>query len=403
MRNQGNEINALSLSPPPRDTAFDEDVISFYDIISLLLKQWKALLLATALGFLTGLFGWWLTGYNVELKAVPITPLNFVEWRKISSGLPALAEERHNISDNDPIKTGLYGTLSQTGWWSKNVSPQYRYSKNDLKELIGVSKDAQETGATTIETVSFRAKSRNSMDAILFVRNTEAFVREGGLLLALKGILFSHDLRESNISSALRAKTSKDILELTYLNKRANGLEALIQKYPEKSGASIQTVLDPKDNSSKYLPLGTQLIAVKTEIRAIEESLDRSRDQLEGSQVNRAFLNKVLPLLKTETNGFDLSEKINVIAAEISSGIDPTNKPKTVAIDQIVFEFKSAHERYKTMFEDTTLISTTRASKELSMALGLIGGLLSGVLLVFLGNIWRRAKMERSNLKQVEG
>lgn len=398
-----NQTNAVHLSPSPQDTTFDEDEISLYDIVSPLLEQWKIILVATVLGVLTGFLGWWSTGYSVELRAIPVAPLNFVEWRRISSGLPALAEERRNRSDNDPIKAGLYGALSQTEWWSKNVSPQYRYSKNDLKELVGISRDAQETGATTIETVSFRAKSRNRMEAILFVRSTEEFVREGGLLLALKSMISGYNLKENNISAELRAKMSKEILDLTYLNKRASGLEALIQKYPEKSGASNHTVLDPKDNSSKYLPLGTQLIAVKTEIRAIEESLDRSRDLLEESQVNRAFLGKVLPLIKTETNGFDLSEKIDVISAEIRSGIDPENKPKAVAIDRIIFEFRSIRERYRTLFEDITLISTTRASKALPMAIGLIGGLLSGVLLVSVGTMWRRAKRERSDLTRVEG
>ena len=377
---------------------FDEDEISLYDIVFPLLEQWKALLLASVLGVLAGLLGWWLTGDKLELKALPITSLDFVEWRRISSGLPALAEERSQRTDTDPLKASLYGTLAKSEWWSKNVVPQYRFSKNDLKELVAISKDAQESGATNVDTVVFHAASRDSKAAVQFLRGAEEFVREGGLLLALKSTLFRYDLDENNISAELRAKTSKALLELTYLNKRASGVDALIQKYPEKSGASNQTVLDPKENSSKYLPLGTQLVAVKTEIRGIEETLDRSRDQLEGAQVTRTFLSRALPLLKTDINGFELSEKINGIAADIRSGIDPANKPKTAAIDQIVFEFRTISERYKTLFEDNTMISTTHANKALPMALGLIGGLLSGVLLVSMATMWRRTKRERSQL-----
>ena len=394
MNSQRGEMTEPSLSNP-LNMAFDTEEISLYDIVSPLLKQWRMLLLAAVLGFLAGLFGWWLKGSTFELKALPITPLNFVEWRKISSGLPALAEERRQRTDNDPYKTSLYATLSQPEWWSNNVLPRYRFSKSDLKELVAISKDAQEGGATIVETVVFRATSRDSTEAALFLRGAEEFVREGGLFLALKSSLSSFDARERNISAELRANASKGLLELTYLKKRASAFDALIQNSPEKSGASTQTVLDPKDNSAKYLPLGTQLVAVKTEIHAIEEALDRSRDLLEESQVTRAFLDKALPLLKECVNGFDLSDKINGIAAEISRGIDPANKPRTAAIDQIIFEFGSTGERYKTIFEDNTLISTHRAGKSLPMGLGLVGGLLSGVLVVLLGNMWRRTKGER--------
>ena len=391
MNSQRGEITEPSLSNP-LNKAFDADEISLYDIVSPLLEQWRVLLLATVLGFLAGLLGWWLKGSTFELKALPITPLNFVEWRRISSGLPALAEERSQRTGIDPLIARLYETLSQPEWWSKNVVPQYRFSKKDLKELMAISKDAQENGATIVDTVVFRATGRDIKEAARSLRSAEEFVREGGLLLALKSTLLRYDLHESTISAELRAKTSKALLELSYLNKRASGIGALILKYPEKSGASNQTVLDPKENSSKYLPLGTQLVAVKTEIRAIEEALERSRDQLEGAKVTRAFLDEALPLLKSDVIGFDLSEKINVIAADLRRGIDPANKPKTVAIDQIVVEFRSIGERYKTLFEGNTLISSTRAGKALPMALGLIGGLLCGVLLVSVGNMWRRSK-----------
>ena len=382
----------------PLNVEFDADEISLYDIVAPLLERWRTLLVASVFGVLAGLSGWWLTGYTFELKALPITSLNFVEWRRISSGLPALAEERSQRTDSDPLKAGWYGTLARSDWWSKNVVPQYRFSKKDLKELVAISKDAQENGATIVDTVVFRATGRDSKEAALFLRGAEEFVREGGLLLALKSDLLRYDLHESTISAELRAKTSREQLELTYLNKRASGVDALIQKYPEKSGALNQTVLDPKENSSKYLPLGTQLVAVKTEIRAIEEALERSRDQLEGAQVTRAFLDQALPLLITDINGFELSEKINVIAADLRRGIDPANKPQTVAIDQIVVEFRSIGERYKTLFEDNTMISTARSGKLLPMALGLIGGLLSAVLLVSAGNMWRRTKSERCQL-----
>lgn len=398
MNNQSQNPEAPVLSNSQK-MGFEEDEISIYDVIEPLVAQWKTILAAALLGLLIGVIGWWLKGYEAELNSQPVAPLDFVAWRQITSGLPALAEKRALGAESDPVKAGFYEIVSQPEWWSKNVVPKYKYSKNDVKELAAISKEALESGATIFESVAFRARSRDSSVASKRVRDAKAYVSEGGLLLALKSSLERYELGERQIASLLRAKTSKEQLELTYLNDRAAALDDLLLKYPEKSGASIQTVLDPKDNSSKYLPLGTQLVAVKTEINAIKESLERSRDQLEGAKVTRIFIDKTLPLIEAVPDGFALAAKINEIVAEIALGIDSANQPQLLAINQIASEFASINERYKALFESNGLVSIRRPGKTQPMALGIIGGLLSGVMFVFVSTAWRRARRERLALE----
>ena len=383
-----------------RHNAFETDEINLYELISPLLRQWKKLLLATALGLLAGTLAWHSKGYDTELRAKPVAKLNFVEWRKITSGLAALAQDRQEALDSDPVKARLYDTFSQEGWWSKNVSPVYRYSKNDLKEFGNLSKAEQEESATAIEAVIFRAKTGNIKDGIKITRGAEEFVQEGGLFLALKSMLARMDLNTRTTFSDIRAATSRDVITLSYLNKRASAINSLIQKHPEKTGATIQSIIDPKDTSSRYMPLNTQLIAVKTRIYDIEESLSRYRDQAEEAKLTRTFLDKAIPLLKKEPQGFALAEKLSAIEAELRREIDPTNKAQKNAIDQIALELDSMHQRFKALFESDTLTSTTRPNRALPMALGSLGGLFAGVLFVLFANAWQRAKRERNNPAQ---
>ena len=274
----------VSIPSRTQNAAFEDGEISIYDIVEPLVRQWKTVLSATILGLLLGIFGWWFKGYEAELNLVPVAPLDFVEWRKITAGLPALAEKRVSDTQSDPAKSDLYEMLSKPEWWLKNVSPKYKYSKSDIKELAAISQEAQESGATIIESVAFRVMDVDGSSAAKKVRDVAAYVSEGGLLLSLKSALERDELRERQLAYSLSSKTANERLELTYLNSRADALDKLLLKYPEKPGASTQTVLYPKDNSSKYLPLSTQLVAVKIEINGIIESLERSRDQLNGAK-----------------------------------------------------------------------------------------------------------------------
>lgn len=374
-----------------------DDEISFYDFVQPLLENSKFIAITALIGLLVGTIGWWIKGYDAELKAKTVAKLDFVEWRRISLGLPALAESRVAIRESAGSDASLYRALSSSEWWTKNVIPQYRYSKNDIKELGAISKDEQEEGATIIESVVFRGKSQDRSEAVVMALGVEHLVREGGLMLALKSIIARRDFDTRRVSTEVQAKISRDEVELGYLNKRASLLKKLAQQYPDKQINTLQAVLDPKDNTARYLPVGTQLIAVETEINSLEESLSRSRDRLEAAGVSRAFVERSQPLLKSDPEGFELAKELEAIEADIRKGINSANKAQRAEIDEIARELNSAHERFKSMFEFDGLASVRRSAQGLLLTLGLVGGGLSGIVFVFVSTAWRRAgRRERS-------
>lgn len=370
------------------------DEISLYDLVQPLLENWKLIVVTALLGVLAGAAGWWLKGYDAELKAKPLANLDFVEWRRIVSGLPMLAESRLMAGQSSATDEALFGVLRSGEWWTKNVTPQYRYSKSDLKELGAIAKEEQEKGATVIEAVVFRGKAGDRDDAIAKAGGAERFVREGGLLLALKRVIEERDYLARQVSAEVAAKLSRNEIELGYLEKRSLLLKKMAEQFPEKGNAYLQSVLDPKGELARFLPVATQQIAVSTEINSLQETISRSRDLLVGAEISRAFIERAMPLLKSEPNGFVLATKLEAILDEMRKGIDPANKPQVAVFNEIVREVSATRQRFQSLFESETLIATKRPARGLPMALGLVGGGLAGILFVFLRAGWRRAKRD---------
>ena len=377
------------------------DDISVYEFILPLLEDWKLIAFFVLLGVSVGTTAWSLKGFDAELRAVSVAKLDFVEWRRIVTRLPVLAESRAAMGYRSDSGEGLYQTLQSKLWWDRNVAPQYRYSKGDLKELGGLPKAEQDAGATQIVSVVFRGKGVRRDDAVGIVVGAERFVREGGLLLALKTLLEQMDLNSRGSPVDIQAQLSRLEIELDYLRKRALVLQKLVRQFPEKNRVSLQTVLDPKGDAARFLPLGTQQVAVESEISFTEEAIRRLRDQLESAAVSKIFVERALPLLKTNPDGFDFAEQLFALEGEIRKEINPGHKAKVAAIDRIANELSTIHGRFKFLFESDFLVSARRTALGLPVVLGLLGGLLAGVVFVFTCAAWRRSL--REHRARVEG
>ena len=367
---------------------FDEDEISLFDLVNPLIVQWKMWVACAVFGLVVGA-AWWLSkGFEAELAARPVRKLEFVQWRSISNGLPILAENLGQIPGISPEKKALFELASSSTWWQKNVTPDYSVSKNDIKNL---GLDEKQLEAGIINRIVIKAPGGSKADAMQMAYAVEDFIRDGGAYLAIKSILSRYEVDAIDVDKKLRARISKDEVELAYLNKRADAIETLRKRYPDNEKSASQAFLDPKDNAAKYLPLGTQLMAVKTEINAIEESLSRSRDILEQQRVIQSFLSKALPLLKVETSGFDLLVKLGKIEGEIRRSTDAGNKQQVLALDLIAEQMAGVKAGYSQLFEGNSSGFARRAPK-IPMVLGALAGLLIGVLWIFVASAFRRGR-----------
>ena len=366
----------------------EEDEISLFDLINPLIARWKTWVGAASVGLVVGAVFWVSKGFDAELAARPVRRLEFAQWRVLSNGLPALAEHLREIPSTTPESKALFDVISQPGWWTKNAIPQYTYSKNDIKEL---NLSDKELDTTSINRLVIRARGGGRDDAVRMVRDIERYIRDGGVYIAAKSALSQYALDSQDIFQNLQAKISKEMLELEYLNKRAEAIESLRKRYPDNEKSVPQAFLDPKDNAAKYLPLSTQLVAVKTEINAVEESLSRSNDRLEEQKVVQQFLSKGLPLLEAETSGFALLAKLSEVEKEMRRSVDTSNLRQILALNLIAERLAGIEVSYGQLFEENSLVTARRAPK-LPVALGLVAGLLLGVMWVLFSDAYRRAR-----------
>lgn len=258
-----------------------------------------------------------------------------------------------------------------------------------------VSKEILEAGATSIQRLTIRTKGANHADARRNAVFVENFIREGALFLALKALVNRYDLTIAVEPATLRQQISATERELIFLGQRAESLEALRKQFPQRSEALLAQVFDPKDSGAKFLPLETQIIAVKTDINAAREQLDRTRLRLAELDLYRKFIDQATPLLATTANGFELAEALKVLEQSLRKNLDPTDGAGLLAIDTIARDLESTTVGAGSMFMDNPLILTSRPKLSMPLALGFIGGLLAGVLWVFVGDAWRRARAPR--------
>lgn len=371
------------------------DEISLFDLVNTMIEGWKMWVATTLIGVVIGLGVWSQQGYRAELIANTRSSLDLTAWNAYTASLPALAEQRLNAAGGSGENAQLLRAMAQPAWWRTQVTPNFLLTKGDVRDLPSVSKEILEAGATSIQRLTIRTEGANQADARRNVVFVENFIREGALFLALKALVNRYDLEVAVEPATLRQQVSTIERELIFLGQRAESLEALRKQFPQRSEALLAQVFDPKDSGAKFLPLETQIIAVKTDINAAREQLDRTRLRLAELDLYRKFIDQATPLLATTANGFELAEALKVLEQSLRKNLDPTDGAGLLAIDTIARDLESTTVGVGSMFMDNPLILTSRPKLSMPLVLGLIGGLFAGVLWVFVGDAWRRARAAR--------
>jgi hypothetical protein len=363
-----------------------EDEVSLRDMLATLLDNWKVWTLGGLLGLAVGVVAWFAQGYKGELAAVtrPGT-LNFVTWSALSSGLPAFAEI-YSERGETPERSMLLGRLAEPNWWKTNVSPVYAFSKGDVKDLASVSKEVLDAGATNVQRLQVRISGSNRqqlIDDMLFI---ERFIRQGAAYLTFKSLINRYEIDVFQKPATLRQEIAKNESELKFLSQRRETLETLRKKYPDASTASsmIPQVLDPKDSGAKYFPISTQLVALSSDINFLLESNLRASERLVELEFVSQFVEKAKPLLGSDQSSQDLMKSLALIMDDLRKRVDPANLSAVLAIRTIDRDIEEGAARTENLFEGQPYIYVTRPKLSLALALGLIGGLLLGMLFVFV-------------------
>jgi hypothetical protein len=316
--------------------------------------------------------------------------LDIISWKTIQKSLPNLAAQMLDEGKSPKGEASLFKTLENVQWWQKNVVPSYALSKADAKDLFAISKDL-DVASTTILSLTISASGSSKHKAIDNVRAAAKFLRAGSAYLQLRNIINSYESETISAVANLQKKITSTEVEIGYHVKRAKSLEDLLKRYPGGTNAGYQAV-DPGDSGAKYLPLSTQIIAVKSDIIQLEQNVQRYKDRLAQIALIKTFVDQAIPLSEKTFDGLMFGEQLLVIEAELRAKLARDDVMQQEILDQLRSQLLLVQTRFTKGLESNTAPIASKKGMIKTTA-GAMAGAFFLMLLVLLGQrLWQAAK-----------
>ncbi len=363
--------------------------ISLADIVESILESWKLLLGAGIAGAVLGLGAWFaFANYKAELLLQNHGGFDIISWRITEKILPDLASEMLGKKAVPENQVPLYRKISSPAWWRKNVQVNYALTKSETKNLVAVGKDL-DAAATTIISFGISASAPSEEKALNEVRGVAQFIRNAASYIAIKNLISDYETKSFSQFAEIQQKISATEIEIGYLQERAMHLAQLQKSYPSSTGVTLQIrqMLDAKDDSSKFLPITTQIIGVKNDIAARHESLKRLNDQLNQVKTYKVFLEGAAPLMSGRYDGISMVKDLLAVEEKLRAKTPPGDIKALQNLDAIRAQFINIEASYRNRLFQNTAPSATKTGILNATAGGIFG--VSFAMLAFL--LGRRA------------
>ena len=365
--------------------------ISLLDIVNFLQGAWKKLAIASILGAILGLSGWFFLGsYNAELVLNNNGGTDLVGWRSLQKTLPNLADQ---IIDEGKVPEGqesLYRTLSNADWWQKNALATYGMSKADTKDLASTA--GLEAAGTSIVSLTITAGGSTKGKAIDNAHGAKNFLLQGASYLAIKSLFSAQESQLISSDAELAKKINNTQVELGYQQERLKSLESLAKRFPNEQ-KTISQVVDPKDSGAKYMPISTQIIAANTDINASKESLERLKDAQAQMAVLRTWVKQVSPLMNGESyDGIALTKKLLEQESQLRATLNPSDPKSLAFVDGLRSTLLANDVRFSKGFEMNTAPTASKKGMIKAAAGGLAAAFFLMLLALLGGRVWTSVK-----------
>ena len=167
------------------------------------------------------------------------------------------------------------------------ISPIFRFSKKDGKELIGLKDSAGLSDLVGYEISSSSADPETARGKVAFLVN---YVSDASLKIQIDNFIAdSLAAKRLLLTSALLERDS-EAYNLSLLEDRLNDFKRLSVSYPTTAAASDRQILSIEKNGERYMPLPMQMIAAERERFDITEKLAKTQRRVEGLPVEEAML-----------------------------------------------------------------------------------------------------------------
>jgi hypothetical protein len=216
----------------------------------------------------------------------------------------------------------------------------------------------------------------------------------GGAYLQLRNVLNGYESEAIATRAEIDRQISATQIELAYLQARAVSLEGLLKRFPADQKQAGQ-VVDPKDSGAKYLPIGTQIIAVNTEIHQKRELLSRLSDRLTQIEITKRFLQEAIPQSRSQFDGVQLASQLLELERGIRQDLPPADLKARLPLDLLRARILTIKDRFTNGLQASMAPTAKKRGMIKSTAAGTALGL--GLALTWLLGLalLRRASQDR--------
>jgi hypothetical protein len=180
-----------------------------------------------------------------------------------------------------------------------------------------------------------------------------------------------------------------------YYRERIKTLEDLLKRFPNRGAINTQ-LLDPKENSSKFLPVENQLIAANNDFNNNKELIARLNDRLAQIVIVKQFLEQAVPLVDSQTDGLLLTKSLLNIEAKLRSNLSAGDLIGQLVLDQLRSQLVATETRFFKGLETSTASTTKKIGMLKATAAGI--AITGFAMLAFLlgRKIMRNLKLQRN-------
>ena len=365
------------------------------------------LLSMTVVGALAaGGYGVWKRQVTAEIVLANqgATPISFTLWAQMRQALPPMAAAIDQLRLAEGRELDRTPWLSSPAWWATNVEPVLALSRDDARMLASVGEDMK--GASTrIMTFRVRYAAKSADEALRGAEASAAFMGTGSLYLELKSLLNSYQAESlTQASQRATAELLKTDVEIAFSRSKAHQLEAMLKSGPAASG-SPQLIVDVGQQAqAKFLPLQTQLNAVRLEIAQLEETKTRLLNTQNRGRLLAEFQTRshaalaALPL----GDGVAASDAMIKIAGELRGSIDGKTEEARLSqsetIARILSDVTALRTRYVVELPEVSRsYGQPSWTKTVVMAAaGAVGATIGGILLLLFHREYQAYRSELS-------
>lgn len=366
--------------------AEDELEISLNDIIGFFLTYWKFLIVGAISGFVIALSGVLLfSKYEAEATLRNgSTKISYSMWADLRKELPILAAK---ISEREKNSESFINVLSSETWWNRNVTPIFAVTKEDAKEVFGMTKEMQEAGALVIKYFVVNVKEQSKEEALKNLSMATSFLRSGAAYLALKNFFGTYQATLLLSTPQIERDILSSKTQLAVLNRHLANLELLRAKFPKDTGS---LPVDLKDPSAKYLPLATQIIALNHDIREQKEKLTRLNDSLSQIAIINSFISQAQPVMDKNFDGLSVIAELEQLESSVRKGISNSDVNDISILNDIKYNLAVIKFNFTYELGQPTSISVSKPFSIKLIVIGLASGFFLALLGSFCSAIWFR-------------